>query len=178
MLFSSSGGRGSGILSGSGMSVLLRIESVQWNEGMEPNELRLYQPKPFWSRRECGCSGLRLRLTMSSRTDNFSRKGSGCSLGIKSNRVALIESPRGGFMANMKDVVRVLKQERDRLTNQLQGISAALSAFGAAYGKQSGARGKMSAAGRERVAEAQRQRWAKTKSGQAKTTATPKKGRT
>jgi hypothetical protein len=82
-------------------------------------------------------------------------------------------------MTNMSDVVRLLKKERDQLTNQLHGISAALSAFGAAYGKQNGVRGKLSAAARERIAEAQRQRWAKVKSGQAKSgPSAPKKGRT
>jgi hypothetical protein len=45
----------------------------------------------------------------------------------------------------------------------MQGISAALSAFGVAYGKRITVRGKISAAGRARIAEAQRQRWAKLK---------------
>lgn len=78
---------------------------------------------------------------------------------------------------NIDDVVEMLKKERDRLTNQLQGISAALSAFSAAYGKQNGVRGKMSAAGRARIAQAQRQRWAKlkAKNGMPTVTATPKK---
>jgi hypothetical protein len=83
-------------------------------------------------------------------------------------------------MKNMGDVIRVLKIEHDRLTKQLHGISAALSAFGAAYGKQNGARGQMSAAGRARIAAAQRQRWArlKGKNGQIKTTGTAPKKRT
>lgn len=86
-------------------------------------------------------------------------------------------------MTNMGDVVRVLKREHERLTNQLQGISAALSAFGAVYGKQNGARGKISAAGRARIAEAQRQRWAKLKgrkgkNGRTKSTAAVPKRRT
>jgi hypothetical protein len=76
-------------------------------------------------------------------------------------------------MMNMDNVVQALNKERDRLTNQLQGISAALSAFSATYGKPNGARGKMSAAGRARMAEAQRQRWAKVKAKNA--VATPKK---
>jgi hypothetical protein len=66
-------------------------------------------------------------------------------------------------MTNMGDIVQALKKERDRLTNQLQGISAALTAFGAVYGKQSGVRGEISAAGKTRIAAAQRARWAKVK---------------
>ena len=53
-------------------------------------------------------------------------------------------------MTNMNDVVRVLKKERARLTNQLQGISAALSAFGAAYASSNGASRTISAAGNGR----------------------------
>jgi hypothetical protein len=52
-------------------------------------------------------------------------------------------------MVNMSGIVQQLKEEHDRLSRQLQGISAALSAFGAAYGKGTGA-GTMSAAGRAR----------------------------
>jgi hypothetical protein len=76
-------------------------------------------------------------------------------------------------MTNMGDIVQALKKERERLTNQIEGISAALSAFSAAYGKQNGVRGKMSAAGRARIAEAQRRRWAKLKAKNV--VATPKK---
>jgi hypothetical protein len=82
-------------------------------------------------------------------------------------------------MANMNNIVRVLKKERDRLTNQLQGVSAALSAFSAAYGNHNGSRRKLSASARERIAEAQRQRWVEAKSGQAKSgPGAPKKRRT
>jgi hypothetical protein len=76
-------------------------------------------------------------------------------------------------MTNMGDIVQALKKERERLTNQIEGISAALSAFSAAYGKQNGVRGKMSAAGRARIAEAQRRRSAKLKAKNV--VATPKK---
>ncbi len=80
-------------------------------------------------------------------------------------------------MTHMGDVVGLLKKERDRLTNQLRGISAALEAFGAAYGKQDGVRSKISAAGRSRIAEAQRQRWEKLKAkdGQTKSAAASRK---
>jgi len=64
-------------------------------------------------------------------------------------------------MTNLGGVVRQLKKEHDRLTREIKGVAAALAAFGAAYGKRAGARGKMSAAGRARIAAAQRARWAK-----------------
>jgi|SRR5580704_7460568 hypothetical protein len=66
-------------------------------------------------------------------------------------------------MSQLAGVVQQLKKERDRLTRQIQGISAALSAFGAAYGKRTARRRKLSAAGRASIAAAQRLRWAKLK---------------
>ena len=70
-------------------------------------------------------------------------------------------------MTNMASVVQLLKQEHDRLTKQIQGISAALSAFGASYTNGAGPR-KMSSAGRARIAAAQRARWAKLKASGGK----------
>jgi hypothetical protein len=74
-------------------------------------------------------------------------------------------------MSQLAGVVQQLKKEHDRLTKQLQGISAALSAFGAAYGKRTG---------RERIAAAQRLRWSKLKrnSGQTKDVSSIPKKRT
>jgi hypothetical protein len=66
-------------------------------------------------------------------------------------------------MAQLVGVLRALKKEHARLSKQLQGISTALSAFGAAYGKPTRRR-TMSAAGRARIAAAQRLRWKKIKS--------------
>jgi hypothetical protein len=95
-------------------------------------------------------------------------------------------------MENLTGVIRFLKQEQDRLTRELQGIGAALAAFGKTYGRQPGSRARrtattrtgparsgnakatqsqtgapkkrtMSAAGRKRIADAQRARWAKVK---------------
>jgi hypothetical protein len=65
-------------------------------------------------------------------------------------------------MKEYSGIVQQLKKEHDRLTRQIQGIAAALSAFGAAYGKQKGPRGKMSAAVRAKISAAQKARWAKT----------------
>jgi hypothetical protein len=79
-------------------------------------------------------------------------------------------------MTQLDGAVRLLKAEHDRLTKQMRGISAALSAFGAAYGKGTTVRRKMSAEGRARIVEAQRLRWAKMKnSGQTKSATPPNK---
>jgi hypothetical protein len=61
-------------------------------------------------------------------------------------------------MSNLTSVLNQLEQERRRLTSQLAGLSNALAALnGARRG------GTMSAAGRARIAAAQRERWAKIK---------------
>src|SRR5579864_1747405 len=65
-------------------------------------------------------------------------------------------------MDNLAGVVRLLKNEQDRLTKELRGIGAALAAFGNAYGKGMGTR-KLSAAARARIAAAQKARWAKVR---------------
>jgi len=66
-------------------------------------------------------------------------------------------------MTNFGNIVEMLKEEQERLTKQMQGISAALAAFGSAYGKPAAGSRRMSAAGRARIAAAQRARWAKVK---------------
>jgi hypothetical protein len=66
----------------------------------------------------------------------------------------------GDLMTKIAGVVQTLKKEHDRLTRELKGISAALSAFGASY-RTNGGTHKISAAGRARIAAAQRARWAK-----------------
>jgi hypothetical protein len=67
-------------------------------------------------------------------------------------------------MTNMGSVIHLLKQEHARLIKQIQGVSAALAAFGASHSNGSGSGGrKISAAGRARIAAAQRARWAKVK---------------
>jgi hypothetical protein len=72
-------------------------------------------------------------------------------------------------MSQLAGVVRLLKTEHDRLNRQIQGISAALSAFGAAYGKPMARRSKISAAGRARIAAAQRLRWSKLRGSRGQT---------
>src|SRR4051812_25098274 len=72
-------------------------------------------------------------------------------------------------MTKMGNVVRFLKLEHARLTKQVEGVSAALAAFGESYtngrgGRKAGARREIiSAAGRARIAAAQKARWAKAK---------------
>ena len=65
-------------------------------------------------------------------------------------------------MSNLAGVVRLLKREQDRLTKELRGIGAALAAFGKTYGKVTVTR-RLSASARERIAAAQRARWAKVR---------------
>jgi hypothetical protein len=57
----------------------------------------------------------------------------------------------------------MLKKEHDRLTTQIEGISAALAAFGAVHKNGTGTRPKISAAGKAWVAAAQKARGAKPK---------------
>jgi hypothetical protein len=80
-------------------------------------------------------------------------------------------------MTNMGGVVRMLKNEQDRLTKELRGIGAALAAFGTTYGQRTRTRRRMSAAGRARIAAAQRARWAKlrVKPGKQNLITMPKK---
>jgi len=80
-------------------------------------------------------------------------------------------------MTNLGGVVQTLKKEHNRLTKEIKAIAAALSAFGAAYGKQTGTRRGMSEAGRARIAAAQRARWAKVnaKSEKGNVVTMPKK---
>ena len=69
-------------------------------------------------------------------------------------------------MANLAGVVQLLKKEHGRLTKELQGISAALAAFGKTYGKHTGTR-RLSVAARARIAAAQRARWAKVRASKS-----------
>src|SRR6267142_1055396 len=64
-------------------------------------------------------------------------------------------------MTNLTSVLNQLQQERTRLAAQLQSLNDALSALNGT-GKRTGIR-TMSAAGRARIAAAQRARWAKAK---------------
>jgi len=74
----------------------------------------------------------------------------------------------------MQSVVSQLQKERTRLEDELHRITAALAAFGSVYmhGSQPKAavatrkKRTISAAGRKRIAAAQRRRWAKIRASQ------------
>jgi hypothetical protein len=70
-------------------------------------------------------------------------------------------------MANWSGIAKQLKKERDLVEKQLSALNAALTAFVGAYSgsAKSKPKRKMSAAGRKRIAAAQRARWAKVKAG-------------
>jgi hypothetical protein len=66
-------------------------------------------------------------------------------------------------MPTLSSIMKQLKKERDRVEKQLSGLNAALTAFAGVYGgnKPSRKQRKMSAKSREKIAAAQRRRWAK-----------------
>jgi hypothetical protein len=74
-------------------------------------------------------------------------------------------------MGNVSLIVKQLKKERDKVEKQLSGLNAALAAFvGTYYGAKptpTRRRRKISAAGRKRIAAAQRARWAKIRAKRA-----------
>jgi len=66
----------------------------------------------------------------------------------------------------MQSVIRQLRKERVRLEDELHRVTAALTAFGKVYqrGRKSSRKKRtISAAGRKRIAAAQRARWAKVR---------------
>ena len=67
-------------------------------------------------------------------------------------------------MANLAGVVQQLRKERDQAARTVERLNAALSALnGGSYGRRTGTRRKISAAGRARIAAAQRARWARVR---------------
>ncbi len=68
-------------------------------------------------------------------------------------------------MTTLKKLMKQLKKERDQVQKQLSGLNAAISAFAGVYAGTKPTRKKrtMSAAGRKRIAAAQRARWAKVR---------------
>jgi hypothetical protein len=67
-------------------------------------------------------------------------------------------------MGNVSSIIGQLKLERDRVERQLTGLNAALMAFAGAYGGEAtNGRRKISAAGKKRIAAAQKARWAKVR---------------
>jgi hypothetical protein len=74
----------------------------------------------------------------------------------------------------LNSVLSTLEQERRQITTQLQSLGKALAALRGTAKTEESRRGTMSAAGRARIAAAQRARWAKLK-GRKVTTISPKK---
>jgi len=72
-------------------------------------------------------------------------------------------------MGNVSGIVKQLKKERDKVEKQLSGLNAALAAFvGTYYGaKPTRKKRTISAAGRKRIAAAQRARWARVRTKKA-----------
>ena len=66
-------------------------------------------------------------------------------------------------MPNLSSLVKQLKKERDRVAKQLFGMDAALRAFAGVYSGATNGKRQISAAGRKRIAAAQRARWAKVR---------------
>jgi Skp family chaperone for outer membrane proteins len=76
--------------------------------------------------------------------------------------------------ATLNSVLSTLEQERSQITTQLQSLNKALAALRGKATAGNSRRGIMSAAGRARIAAAQRARWAKLK-GQTERSAAPKR---
>ena len=67
-------------------------------------------------------------------------------------------------MANLVGVVQLLRKERDQAARVVERLDAALAALnGGSYRKRTATRRTISAAGRARIAAAQRARWAKVR---------------
>jgi hypothetical protein len=74
-------------------------------------------------------------------------------------------------MGNVSKIVKQMKKEREKVEKQLSALNLALSAFvGTYYGngaKPTRKKRTMSAAGRRKIAAAQRARWAKVRARKA-----------
>jgi hypothetical protein len=64
---------------------------------------------------------------------------------------------------NLAGVVQLLRKERDQAAKTVEQLDAALAALTGVSGKRTETRRKISAAGRARIAAAQRARWAKVR---------------
>ena len=69
-------------------------------------------------------------------------------------------------MTNFQGVIQQLRKERDRVVAEVRRLDAALTALNG-NGEAAGGR-VLSATARERIAAAQRARWAKVRAGQKK----------
>ncbi len=76
-------------------------------------------------------------------------------------------------MANLTEIVKKLREERNRVAKELSRLDGAIAALGALSSAPAAvkaskpkARRKLSAAARKKIADAQRARWAKLKKQQ------------
>jgi hypothetical protein len=75
---------------------------------------------------------------------------------------------RGNSMANLAGVLKELEQERERLEKAIAVIGKLAGGNHASHGKAKQHRPKMSLSARRKIAAAQRARWAKLRTKQAK----------
>jgi hypothetical protein len=66
-------------------------------------------------------------------------------------------------MANLSEIVKQLKKERDSVERQLSGLNAAIAAFVGVYKTKTRRRHRLSARARAKIAAAQRARWARVR---------------
>lgn len=66
-------------------------------------------------------------------------------------------------MANLAGVVQLLRKERDQAARTVEQLDAALTALNGGSYRRTATRRTISAAGRARIAAAQRARWAKVR---------------
>ncbi len=66
-------------------------------------------------------------------------------------------------MANLAGVVQLLRKERDQAARTVEQLDAALAALNGGSYRRTATRRTISAAGRARIAAAQRARWAKVR---------------
>src|SRR5215469_16377148 len=67
-------------------------------------------------------------------------------------------------MTDLAGVVQELRKERDQAAKTMKRLDAALAALnGVSQGRRRGTRSRLSPAARERIAAAQRARWAKSR---------------
>ena len=77
-------------------------------------------------------------------------------------------------MSNLASALKQLEQERNRLASRLEQLKNAVSAL---TGASSTRRGRISPAGRARIAAAQRARWAKAKGQKVVSIVSRKRGK-
>ena len=116
-------------------------------------------------------------------TDRLAASSSTRYLGIQTSLLSTtiygLYRITGGIMSNLEQVLRQLRDERGRAEQQLQQLQSAIAALEGVEGGSTsrGRSGKgrvVSILARQRMAEAQRARWARARQGSAGTKSTAK----